>query len=79
MATDPFYPVLVECIFAAQGLLHAGSGAMMTMLPETSTLPAAPRLRAEPDVIRAFGCVDVANSAGTANGPSIMTLVVGGL
>jgi hypothetical protein len=55
MSTDPFYPVLVDCMYAAQGLIHAGNGALMTMLPEKTTLPGAPALNAAPDVVRAFG------------------------
>jgi hypothetical protein len=56
--TDPFYPVLVDCIFAAQGLIHAGFGALMFMLPQTMSYPGAPNpLDASPDVVRAFGYV----------------------
>lgn len=55
MSSDPFYPVLVECIFAAQGLIHAGNGALMTMMPEKASLPASPHLDAAPEVIRAMG------------------------
>jgi len=55
MTTDPFYPVLVECAFAAQGLILAGSGALMTMVPEKASLPASPRLDAAPEVVRAVG------------------------
>jgi hypothetical protein len=28
--SDPFYPVLVDCIFAAQGLIFAGNGALVS-------------------------------------------------
>jgi hypothetical protein len=61
--TDPFYPVLVDCIFAAQGLIHAGFGALMFMLPQTMSYPGAPNpLDASPDVVRAFGYVVTTSS-----------------
>jgi hypothetical protein len=28
--SDPFYPVLVDCVFAAQGLIFAGNGALVS-------------------------------------------------